>query len=235
MNATITSDYRPVLDDPIEAASDPRPLALFTSNLHTGGAERVTVNLLRVAAAAGIPLDLLLARAEGPLLAEVPPQVRVINFGVARVRGAIPQLVRYLRRERPRGVISHMTHVNLTAIAARALARTGTPVICVEHSQFSTSSAARAAHPWELTFASWLYPWADHIVGVSRGVARNVEQSLGLPQGRVQSIYNPIVDSHLLAKAEQPCPHPWFAASDRPVLLSVGHLGRPEKDHTMLL
>jgi len=195
----------------------------------------VTVNLLRVAAQAGIPLDLLVGKAEGSLLSEVPPEVRIIDFNVPRVRSAIPQIALYLRRERPCGVISHITHVNTALLIARALARTKTPLVAVEHSRFSPPSAARKLHPFEKKLARWLYPWANHVVGVSTGVARDVEHSLGLPPDRVRTIYNPIVDAYLLARAEEPCPHPWLQGGDEPVLLTVGHLGRPEKDHQTLL
>ncbi|HEX4145203.1 MAG TPA: glycosyltransferase [Pirellulales bacterium] len=241
MNSSATSIQLPDLNQPLARNGDTRPLALIISTLRCGGAERVTINLLRAAAEAGIPLDLLLAKAEGSLLSQVPPQVRIIDFNVPRMRSAIPKIALYLRRERPRGVISHMTHVNIAMLIARRLACTTTPLVVVEHSRFSPLSAARKLHPWEQQLARWLYPWADNVVGVSTGVARDVEHSLGLPPQRVRTIYNPIVDAHLLARAEEPCPHPWLSrepwqsVDDRPVLLSVGQLGRPEKDHVTLL
>ena len=235
MSSTATSIRSPILSEPPVYESPARPLALFISTLQCGGAERVTVNLLRVAAQAGIPLDLLVGKAEGSLLSEVPPEVRIIDFNVPRVRSAIPQIALYLRRERPCGVISHITHVNTALLIARALARTKTPLVAVEHSRFSPPSAARKLHPFEKKLARWLYPWANHVVGVSTGVARDVEHSLGLPPDRVRTIYNPIVDAYLLARAEEPCPHPWLQGGDEPVLLTVGHLGRPEKDHQTLL
>ena len=93
-----------------------RRIALFISTLGCGGAERAVVNLLRAGADLGIPLDLLLARAEGPLLAEVPPEVRVIEFKVGKLQHAIPKLARYLRRERPQGVLSQLTQANVTLL-----------------------------------------------------------------------------------------------------------------------
>ena len=38
----------------------------------------------------------------------------------------------------------------------------------------------------------------------------------------------------MLARAEEPCPHPWLTGGDRPVLLTVGRLA-PQKDHATLL
>ena len=212
----------------------PNRLAFFISQLGCGGAERITINLLRAAADAGLPIDLLLARAEGPLLAEVPPDVRIINLQAARLQHAVPKIALYLRRERPRGVISHITHANLVCLIARTLAGTKTPLVAVEHNHFSAMRAAGGVRPRVERLARWLYPRADHIVGVSDGVARDVEQCLGLPPHRVRTIYNPIVDARLLARAQDPCPHPWLAGGDQPVLLTVGRLA-PQKDHATLL
>jgi glycosyltransferase involved in cell wall biosynthesis len=215
-------------------------LAFFISQLGCGGAERITVNLLRAAADAGIPTDLLLARAEGPLLSEVPPEVRIIGLQAARLQHAIPKIALYLRRERPCGVISQITHANLVCLIARALAGTKTPLVAVEHNHFSAMRAAGGVRPRVERLARWLYPWADHIVAVSAGAARDVEQCLGLPPQRVHTIYNPIVDARLLARAQEPCPHPWLdddarqTANERPVLLTVGRLA-PQKDHATLL
>lgn len=209
-------------------------LAFFISQLGCGGAERITVNLLRAAANAGIPIDLLLARAEGPLLAEVPSEVRIINFKAAKLQHAIPQIALYLRREQPRGVISQITHANLVCLIARMLARTKTPLVAVEHNHFSAMQAAGGVRPRVQKLARWLYPWADHVVGVSSGVARDVEHCLGLPPQRVRTIYNPIVDARLLARSQEPCSHPWLSNGDQPVLLTVGRLA-PQKDHATLL
>jgi glycosyltransferase involved in cell wall biosynthesis len=50
----------------------------------------------------------------------------------------------------------------------------------------------------------------------------------------VHTIHNPIVDARLLARAQNPCLHPWLQGGDRPVLLTVGRLA-PQKDHMTLL
>ncbi len=229
MNSTEPSVSLPSWKPPLETSSGAPRLALFISSMHCGGAERVTVNLLRAAAEAGIPLDLLLGKAEGSLLSDVPREVRIINLNVAKVRNAIPRIALYLRRERPRSVISHMTHANVVFLMARALARTKTPVVVVEHNHFSAVRAAGEVRPGVQTLARWLYPWADHVVGVSQGVSHDVEQCLGLPPRHVRTIYNPVVDAHLLARAEEPCRHPWLTAGDCPVLLIVGRLATTER------
>ncbi|WP_287261727.1 glycosyltransferase [Methanothrix sp.] len=62
-----------------------RKISLFLPSLRGGGAERVMVNLARGFAERGLQVDLVLARAEGPYLSEVPESVRVVDLGSKRV------------------------------------------------------------------------------------------------------------------------------------------------------
>src|SRR2546428_9696850 len=78
-----------------------RHVALFLPSLEAGGAERVMLNLALGFADRGLAVDLVLVRAEGTYLAEVPPHVRIVDLGARRAPRGILALVRYLRRHRP--------------------------------------------------------------------------------------------------------------------------------------
>jgi len=88
-------------------------IALFLFSLRGGGAERVMVNLARGFAGRGLKVDLVLFKAEGAYLSQVPPQVRLVDLGALRVRYILPRLVRYLRRERLEALLSAMGTANL--------------------------------------------------------------------------------------------------------------------------
>ena len=79
----------------------PKRLALFVPSMGGGGAERVSLILAQEFASRGHTVDLLLARAEGPLLSDVHESVRVVDLNASRILASLPALVRYLRRERP--------------------------------------------------------------------------------------------------------------------------------------
>lgn len=68
------------------------------------------VNLARGFAERGLKVDLALVRAEGPYLAEVPKEVRVVDLKAKRELYSIPGLVRYMRRERPEVMLSTLNH-----------------------------------------------------------------------------------------------------------------------------
>jgi hypothetical protein len=98
-------------------------IALFFPSLRGGGAERVMVNLARGFVERGLRVDLVLAKAEGPYLPQVPPEVRVVNLDAKRVLYSLLGLVRYPRQERPHVILSALNHTNIVAIGAESLAR----------------------------------------------------------------------------------------------------------------
>src|SRR5262245_31542398 len=108
-------------------------IALFLPSLCGGGAERVMLTLAQAFAESGLDIDLVLASAEGPYLAHVPPRVRLVNLGAGRVLTSLPGLARYLRQHRPAALLSAMEHANLIALWARGLARVSTRVVVSIH------------------------------------------------------------------------------------------------------
>jgi len=211
-------------------------VALFLPSLRGGGAERVMVNLARGFSEKGLDVDLVLAKAEGPYLSQVPPEVRVIDLHSSRVLASLPSLVRYLRRERPQALLSTLDHANIVALWARKLARVPNRLVVrvaanLSQSASNASSARGRLMPHLIRI---FYPWADAVVAVSGGAAEDLAKTTGLPQERIQVIYNPIVTLELLEKAEEPLNHLWFAPGEPPVILSAGRLTK-QKDYPTLI
>ena len=217
-------------------SASPTRLALFVPSMRGGGAERVTLTLAQEIVKRGYAVDLLLAQAEGPHLAEVPKAVRLIDLNATRMMGSLPTLIRYLRRERPQAMLSMMVHTNIVALWARWLARVSTRLVVSE----------RVTVSWRLQHATikrnWLwprlikrfYPWADSIVAPSKGVADELVQLTGIAREHVQVIYNPVVRPELQKRIQAPLDHPWFEAGQPPVVLAVGRL-TPQKDFPTLI
>ena len=211
-----------------------RPIAFFIPTMDGGGAERVVINLLKGMVAHNLPLDLILANAEGPYLDLIPKQVRTINLAGGRVIKAIIPLVRYLRTARPKVLISHLGHANVIALVAKRLAGSDTDIIVVEHNTFSVAKSSLFRGHLIPPLMKWLYPQADAIVGVSEAVSRDLERGLNLPTDTVKTIYNPVVDRELVAKKDNNVDHPWFQDQTIPVILAVGRLTE-QKDFPTLL
>jgi glycosyltransferase involved in cell wall biosynthesis len=212
------------------------PIAFFLPSLLGGGAERVIVNLAEGITERGLPVDVVLAAAEGPFLDHLPPQVRLVDLRAGRVLRSLWPLTRYLRRERPRALVSSMSHANLVALWAAKLARRATPVVVTVHNTLSTSTEQQsglAAGLWPQLLRTF-YPWAASVVAVSRGAADDLVRTSGLAPDLVEVIYNPVITPAMLASACQVPGHPWFAPEQPPVILGIGRLTR-QKDFPTLI
>lgn len=203
-------------------------IGIFIPSLRGGGAERAMVALANGFACRGFRVDLVLADARGVFRDEVSEAVRIVDLGSGRMSSSVFKLAAYLRRERPKVLLSAMTHVNLTAIWARSIAFVDTRLVISERSTFSQALKGLGTR----RFSAWLmpklvrlgYPWADAVVSVSRGVQEDLLRHVALPYELTHVVYNPVVDDALSQRAAEPIAHPWFSPGAPPVILAVGRL-----------
>ena len=205
--------------------TDKERIAFFLPGLYDGGAERIMLNLAKGIAARGYSVDLVLARAEGHFLDEVPNSVRLIDLKASRVISSLSALLRYLRHERPKALLS-ILHANIVALWAKRLSGFPLRVILGEHNTLSSVTKGEDDLRWHLypKLAKMFYPWADGIIAVSGGVADDLAHLIKIPRERIQVIYNPVVTPELFEKATALLEHPWFKPGNPPVLLAVGRL-----------
>ena len=94
-------------------------IALFVGSLEGGGAERAMLDIGRGLAQRGFVVDLVLMRATGPYLEDVPDSVRVVALNARRPLATLLALARYLFRRRPDLLLSTLTSCNVAALLAR--------------------------------------------------------------------------------------------------------------------
>ena len=246
------------------SGSPPAKLALFLPDLFGGGVAKVTIKLAEALADRGYSVDLVLCRAKGPYLRQIPSSIKVVELrhsllfpaqlilcesralpflvvsALVRSRRRLitapylPALVRYLRRKRPDALLSAKVSSNLVAVWARRLAGVRTRIVTSDRTLLSS----------ELKDRGWLnliptlrrtYAHADVLTTVSRGVADDLSQTLDIPSGKIVTIYNPVVNADLFNKAAAPFDHAWFQQGGGvPVVLGIGRLTR-QKDFGTLL
>lgn len=213
-----------------------RRFAIYLPSLHGGGAERAMLNLAHGLAEGGFAVDLVLARAEGPYLADVRESVRLFDLRAPRVLASLPALTRYLRRERPEALLSALDYANITALWARYLSGVPSKMLVNEQNTISRSSnnSARLRQRMVPHLVRRFYYQADFVIGNSQGVADDLRKITGLPRERIKTLYNPVVTSELREKARAPLSHAWFEAGQRPVILAVGRLTK-QKDYPTLI
>jgi glycosyltransferase involved in cell wall biosynthesis len=215
--------------------SERKRILVFRPILGEGGADRITITLLRYLDRARFQPTLVLLRREGIWLDDVPPDVPVVELDTGRLRYAVRPLASLLRRTRPDVLFSTSSGANkIAALAHRLVPDQKRRLVLSERNTFSVARQERRSK-WlpVVAVVGALYRQADRIIAVSRGVADDLVQSLGLPADLVIPIHNPIVDESILELAQDPLDHPWFA-DDVPVLLAVGRLVK-QKDYPLLL
>jgi glycosyltransferase involved in cell wall biosynthesis len=214
--------------------SKTRPIQLFIvrPTLGQGGADRVTLTLLKSLNRQHFDLTLVLSKRVGEFLEDVPADVQVLSLNAPNLWFSWFPLWRLLRQHRPDILFSTSGGANIPAVIAFKLARLrGRLVLSERNTLFHSGlTAKRRLVVW---FKRTLYNQADRITAVSQGVQNDVVETLGIQADHVQVIYNPIVDDTLHQAAQEPVTHPWFQ-QDIPIVLAAGRLV-VQKDFQTLL
>lgn len=210
-------------------------LSFFIQDLREGGAERNVARLLNGVVARGVPTELVVIEKRGSFFDELDSRVRVVELPEKRTMTSVLGLKRYIERRRPRALVSSLTHTNVAAILANALARPRTRLIVVERNQFSLNrQLKRGLVRFAYRLVPRLYRQADLIGAVSEGVRDDLADKTHLPADKIEVLHNPVVSEGLAEKAEQKVDHPWLQPGQPPVVLGVGRLST-QKNFPLLI
>ena len=210
-------------------------VALFMGSLGGGGAERAMLDIARGLSQRELAVDLVLLKAEGPYLELVPEDVRLIDLDSRRARTALPNLRRYLRRERPGVLVSTLSVVNVVAILAKLLFARDMPLVVRRAALFSIQlSQGDFKNRMIVRLERLLLPFANVVLTNSFRASDDLRRGAPRAAHKVRTIHNPVVWPDTVKKAAAPVEHPWFGKSEPPVILAAGRFAR-EKDHPTLL
>lgn len=213
-----------------------RVISILLTDLRGGGAERVAVNLANSFIKRGYAVDIVMLDANGELLSNLHPSIRVVDLKIKRIRWALPALLRYLRQARPTALLAFIWPLTVIALWARMISRVRTRLVVVEHTTWSRSELLKLwSVGWQIrTSMHCFFPTADGIVAVSQGAADDLSGFASLNRSAITVIYNPVVDDgpapFIVPPAE---PMGWCVGAHNRVL-AVGTL-KDIKDYGTLL
>ncbi len=213
-----------------------KKIALFLPDLEGGGAQRIVLTLAENFVANGIAVDLILIKAEGPFLKDVPRRVKLISLlsttnsrSLIGVVVVLYKLVKYLRLECPDCLVSSMSRPNILASISRYLAKTLTPLILRED---NTSPNIR---DWPTRLGMrWFYPRANGCIAISEGVKQDLMHFFSVQPQNIFTVHNPVDVYQVRHLANENIPHPWFRSNTVPVILGIGRL-TAQKDFSTLI
>lgn len=136
-------------------------------------------------------------------------------------------IARYVREARPPVLLSAVPRADAAVLYGRVAGALAVPAVVAVHNNVRMGYA-----PMRRVRA--LYPRADALVAVSRGVADELEGELGLAAGRVRVIPNPVPLAEIERLSHAEAPHPWFREGEPPVVLAPMRES-PQKDPGTLI
>ena len=162
--------------------------------------------------------------------------VRVVDLDTSRILASFPELVRYLRGQRPDAMLSTLFFTNVMAIwACRWVERP--PRLVLREANTISAKGTQADH-WKYRLmpylSRWFYPWADRVVTVSEAAGEDLIDVTGIAEEKVRTIYNPVVTENLKQQAREPVDHPWFREGAPPVVLGAGRLEKQKDFETLI-
>lgn len=205
-------------------------IVFFLPSLEPGGTERNVVNLINNIDRKKHILSLVLGKAEGDFIKEINRDIPIINLGASSSLGLFFKLVKYFRKEKIDIFVSAFPRINIICISAIIFSRVKTKIVATEHSLFSFLPII-AKTRWRRIFARFflpaigkiIYPQADLIVCVSKGIAEDFVKTVGCKE-KVKIIYNPVINDKIYELAEERISHSWFSDFEIPIIVAVGRL-----------
>jgi glycosyltransferase involved in cell wall biosynthesis len=199
---------------------------MFVHVLDDRAVSWVVTTLSREMAARDVAVVIVCATSTPTGRARVSPNVTLEDLGVDPGRTtsyAVPRLVRWLRRQRPRVVFAHGEGPARAAVLATRLARVTSKVVAVEHTHtptFRPQNRTRGAA------TRLLYRQAAMVAGVAPGVVEEVGRRVPAVRGRTTVLPSIGPDpASLVARTSSPPEHAWFEGSSHPfVIVSVANV-----------
>ena len=195
------------------------------------------INMANEMAHRGHRIFVVIADEQGPYRDKLAPAVDIRFLGKRRVVGALWPLIRFLRNERIDILYSAMTYVNIIAVLARSLSGSRkTGVIISERNFFSFNARGNGEPPtiFQKLCVFLIYPFADRIIGISKGVADDISRYMAFGKRRVSHIYNPVVTHQMLDELKQTGAVDISVPEIKPLLVTSARMV-PQKDQVTLI
>jgi glycosyltransferase involved in cell wall biosynthesis len=184
----------------------------------------------------GFGVDLVLAKAHGPYLADVHPSIRVVDLDSKRLIFSLISLVKYLKKEKPEVMLSALSTANIIAVVAKLISRLSFRLVISERAV--SSVALKDNNLIRSKFLPLLmrltYRKADAVIAVAQGVADDLVENYNLQREKISVVYNPVVTQKLIQLSNEEFRHEWFGDHAIPVILSVGRL-TSQKNFSLLI
>ena len=210
---------------------DKKRLLCFTSSLAGGGAEKHLLRVVQYLDPALFETSIAITRAGGAFESLVPESIplHVLYTGkhkssTLRMARAIKPLRQLVREIEPDILYSVMDYANVVAlVAGGGLKHSPITVLSVQNTP--SQAYLRPGNMLGSLFLNVIrimYPYADSIVALSKGVANDLVCFVPKISSQLQLIYNAGVDNELVSRLDEPIDE--VMPIDKPLVVACGSL-----------
>jgi glycosyltransferase involved in cell wall biosynthesis len=216
--------------------SNSNRIAFFFSTSGHSGVDRAVKHLIPSLVSRGYQVDLLHVDKHGPYVDPHQQGVRVIELGQKSTYLCLLPLIKYLRTEQPRVLLSDKDRVNRTALLAKYLSKSQCYQVLSSGTTISIDLQHRGwLERWiQKNSMGRLYPYADQVIVNSEGVADDMTDYTGLSRSLIKVVPRPVIPNEVFNTQFSRPDHPWFAEGEPPVILGVGELGERKDFETLI-
>ena len=210
-------------------------ISLFIPDFREGGAQKMMINLANELTHKSVDVDLVVACNAGSFDRLVNDKVNIIRLNCKRTLTSLFPLIKYLKSVKPQVLLSALYHANVVCLIAKQMIKDGNIKFIVTERNYLSLRIKNSPNIKDkliLPAIKFLYPKADSVIAISKGVMDDVKDVCSLSDDKILHIYNPVVtDSFaedIKASPDIPC------SRDIPLIIASGRLVEQKDYPTML-
>lgn len=179
-------------------------ISFILPDLNGGGAQKMVINMASEFSSRGYRVDLVVFNYVGDYVGSVSETINIVNLEKPRALKAIIPLCFYFKKHQPDVIVSALFHVNLITIFSKIFSFSKKSCLIIsERNYFSLQikNFSKTKYFIIKKLISFLYPFADYIVGISNGVCEDLKTIVSKKfHKKIKTIYNPVVKSNFSIK-----------------------------------
>ena len=174
-----------------------KKIVFFMANLVSGGAERVTVNIIKQLDKNRFDIFLVMVSKEGVFLEEIPTYVKIINLNAKKTLFSIFKFRKAIQNIQPNIIYSTMTHTSIAQYLA-LLGIKDKPFIVLRNATSPKLLAQEGGHKksWRFLFKR-AYQSADRILAQTPEMKEEIVEYYRVSPEKVDIFINPINEDEI--------------------------------------
>ncbi len=212
---------------------------ILLSQLANGGLERVQINIATELKNSGVDISIVAGKTFPHYSLQTNSGIPIIEISPSNKLLFPCSLIKRILQDNPTTIMTTSNDIACITILINLFFKKKINLIISHH--LSLSEPIRKAPIIKKLkllaikqIMKLLYPYANSIIAVSRGVADDIAKTLAFPQHKIHVIYNPIITKDFNLKInDEPPPLSCFT-NGRPTIIFVGRIS-PEKRLDIIL